>query len=218
MVIGGVSTVLFNGNPLLRFDGYYVLSDVLDVPNLGPRSNQYVGYLAQRYLLKVHDATSPVTAKGEPVLLLSLRGAVVPVPLVRLHPDRALGRRLLVLARRGGGPVHRRRHGDQASAQHRAVPAHRAAARAQPLARLCDRGRHRCCDGGGCCTCCRCRSRPWPKAWYGCPRRRACAPRPAASSSEVHAHDGQHVKPGDRPGELERSRPGGPARRACRRA
>ncbi len=71
MVIGGVSTVLFNGNPLLRFDGYYVLSDVLDVPNLGPRSNQYVGYLAQRYLLKVHDAASPVTAKGEPVLLFS---------------------------------------------------------------------------------------------------------------------------------------------------
>ncbi len=38
MVIGGVSTVLFNGNPLLRFDGYYMLSDLLDVPNLGPRS------------------------------------------------------------------------------------------------------------------------------------------------------------------------------------
>jgi putative peptide zinc metalloprotease protein len=71
MVIGGVSTVLFNGNPLLRFDGYYVLSDVLDVPNLGPRSNQYVGYLVQRYLLKVRDATSPVTAKGEPPLLLA---------------------------------------------------------------------------------------------------------------------------------------------------
>jgi putative peptide zinc metalloprotease protein len=71
MVIGGVSTVLFNGNPLLRFDGYYVLSDVLDMPNLGPRSNQYVAYLAQRYLLKVQDAASPVTAKGEPPLLLS---------------------------------------------------------------------------------------------------------------------------------------------------
>ena len=32
MVIGGVSTILFNGNPLLRFDGYYVLSDVLKFP------------------------------------------------------------------------------------------------------------------------------------------------------------------------------------------
>jgi putative peptide zinc metalloprotease protein len=71
MVIGGVSTVLFNGNPLLRFDGYYVLSDVLDVPNLGPRANAYVGYLAQRHLLKVESAVSPVTAKGEPSLLFS---------------------------------------------------------------------------------------------------------------------------------------------------
>jgi putative peptide zinc metalloprotease protein len=71
MVIGGVSTVLFNGNPLLRFDGYYVLSDLLDVPNLGPRSNAYAGYLAQRYLLRIEGAVSPVTAKGEPSLLLS---------------------------------------------------------------------------------------------------------------------------------------------------
>ena len=71
MVIGGMSTVLFNGNPLLRFDGYYVLSDLLDVPNLGPRSNAYVAYLAQRYLLKIESAVSPVTARGEPSLLLA---------------------------------------------------------------------------------------------------------------------------------------------------
>ena len=31
--IGSVSTVLFNGNPLLRFDGYYVLSDALNLPD-----------------------------------------------------------------------------------------------------------------------------------------------------------------------------------------
>lgn len=41
MFIGSVSTLLFNGNPLLRFDGYYVLSDFLDMPNLATRSNQY---------------------------------------------------------------------------------------------------------------------------------------------------------------------------------
>jgi len=70
MFVGGVSTVVFNGNPLMRFDGYYVMSDLLDVPNLGPRSNAYVGYLFQRHLLGVPSATSPVTGKGEaPVLL-----------------------------------------------------------------------------------------------------------------------------------------------------
>jgi putative peptide zinc metalloprotease protein len=69
MLIGGMSTLLFNGNPLLRFDGYYVLSDMLDVPNLGPRANAYIGYLAQRRLLGVTGASSPVTGRGEgPVL------------------------------------------------------------------------------------------------------------------------------------------------------
>src|SRR6202034_2644852 len=38
MLIGGVSTLLFNGNPLLKFDGYYVLSDLLEIPNLGTRA------------------------------------------------------------------------------------------------------------------------------------------------------------------------------------
>ncbi|MEM7252827.1 MAG: peptidase M50 [Pseudomonadota bacterium] len=65
MLIGGISTVLFNGNPLLRFDGYYVLSDAIEIPNLGGRANHYYGYLAQK-LLGVSDPKSPVTARGEP--------------------------------------------------------------------------------------------------------------------------------------------------------
>ena len=63
MVIGGVSTLLFNGNPLLRFDGYYVLTDLLEIPNLRARANQYLGYLLKRYLLKL-KAQLPVTADG----------------------------------------------------------------------------------------------------------------------------------------------------------
>lgn len=65
MLIGGVSTLLFNGNPLLRFDGYYVLSDLIEIPNLGVRANRYIGYLIQRYLFKLNDVISPVTAPGE---------------------------------------------------------------------------------------------------------------------------------------------------------
>lgn len=65
MLIGGVSTLLFNGNPLLRFDGYYVLSDLLEIPNLGNRGNRYVGYLVQRYGFGMGDAQSPATAPGE---------------------------------------------------------------------------------------------------------------------------------------------------------
>ena len=32
MVIAGISTVLFNGNPLLRYDGYYIFADYLEIP------------------------------------------------------------------------------------------------------------------------------------------------------------------------------------------
>ncbi len=65
MLVGGISTVLFNGNPLLRFDGYYVLSDWLEIPNLATRSNQYLGYLIKRYLYDIPEPRSPVSAAGE---------------------------------------------------------------------------------------------------------------------------------------------------------
>ena len=65
MLIGGVSTVVFNGNPLLRYDGYYILSDLVEIPNLAQRSTRYLGYLMQRYLFGIENVESPVTAPGE---------------------------------------------------------------------------------------------------------------------------------------------------------
>jgi len=65
VIIGGISTLAFNANPLLRFDGYYLLSELIEIPNLGTRSNQYIGYLLKRYLLAIPDQRSPVTAAGE---------------------------------------------------------------------------------------------------------------------------------------------------------
>jgi putative peptide zinc metalloprotease protein len=65
ILITGVSTLLFNGNPFLRYDGYYILSDWLEIPNLGQRSNEYLGYLINRYLFGVPDMKSPVVARGE---------------------------------------------------------------------------------------------------------------------------------------------------------
>ena len=64
MVIGGVSTLLFNGNPLLRFDGYYILADAVEIPNLASRSARYYAYLTRRYLLGV-PCESPHTNVGE---------------------------------------------------------------------------------------------------------------------------------------------------------
>ena len=65
MLIGGVSTLLFNGNPLLRFDGYYVLSDAIEIPNLATRAARYYGYLTRRYLLGIAAERAPNTASGE---------------------------------------------------------------------------------------------------------------------------------------------------------
>ncbi|MCA8926646.1 MAG: HlyD family efflux transporter periplasmic adaptor subunit [Alphaproteobacteria bacterium] len=70
MLIGGVSTLLFNGNPLLRFDGYYVLCDLIEIPNLGQRANRYLAYLLQRYVFGIQWSENPVTARGEPAWFL----------------------------------------------------------------------------------------------------------------------------------------------------
>jgi putative peptide zinc metalloprotease protein len=75
MVIGSISSLLFNGNPLLRFDAYYVLSDLVDIPNLYQRSGQQWKYLADRYLLGTTRAESPARDRGERVWLVGYGAA-----------------------------------------------------------------------------------------------------------------------------------------------
>lgn len=65
MFIAGVSSILFNGNPLLRYDAYYVLTDLVEVPNLGSRGTRYVAYLFQRYLLRMKNVDAPEASPGE---------------------------------------------------------------------------------------------------------------------------------------------------------
>ncbi len=65
MVIASVSTVLFNGNPLLRFDGYYILSDLLDIPNLHTRSTRHLRHLCEYYLFGYKDSSSPAETPKE---------------------------------------------------------------------------------------------------------------------------------------------------------
>ena len=65
MIIGGISSLFFNGNPLLKYDGYYILADALAIPNLFQRSSQYLGYLCQKHLFGATSLSSPATAPGE---------------------------------------------------------------------------------------------------------------------------------------------------------
>jgi putative peptide zinc metalloprotease protein len=65
ILIGSVSTLLFNGNPLLRFDAYYILGDLIEIPNLGARGNRYLGYLFRTRLLGQKEVESPAGDRGE---------------------------------------------------------------------------------------------------------------------------------------------------------
>lgn len=65
MFVASVSTVLFNGNPLLRFDGYYILSDLLDIPNLHQRSTQMLHHLVERHAFGLKSSRSPSRSPRE---------------------------------------------------------------------------------------------------------------------------------------------------------
>ena len=68
--ISGVSTLLFNANPLLRFDGYYILADYLGIPNLHQRASQLMGALAERRLFGM-PTPPPEATRRERALLVA---------------------------------------------------------------------------------------------------------------------------------------------------
>ena len=70
MLIASVSTVLFNGNPLLRFDGYHLLCDVVDLPNLDTRSSAWWSNLLQRRVFGMDAPALPLAAGEYKWLLL----------------------------------------------------------------------------------------------------------------------------------------------------
>ena len=51
VLMASLMTILFNANPLMRYDGYYVLSDLTGIPNLRGRSTQYSSSLVKSLFL-----------------------------------------------------------------------------------------------------------------------------------------------------------------------
>jgi putative peptide zinc metalloprotease protein len=74
MLVAGVSTLIFNGNPLLRYDAYYILADLIEMPNLSQQSARHWGYLAQRYLLR-SDSALPVAHTSSEAAWFTFYGA-----------------------------------------------------------------------------------------------------------------------------------------------
>ncbi|TVQ63731.1 MAG: PqqD family peptide modification chaperone [Phycisphaerales bacterium] len=69
LLTASVSTVLFNANPLMRFDGYYILSDLLEVPNLMQRSNNQLKHFFQKHVYRLEQTQAPTTLQGERAIL-----------------------------------------------------------------------------------------------------------------------------------------------------
>ena len=96
MLIAGVSSLAFNGNPFLRYDAYYILLDLLEIPNLDSRAKLYAAYLVKRYVWGLEQAADPSHTPGERGWLLfyavaatvcrALILAAIALMLIRMWP------------------------------------------------------------------------------------------------------------------------------------
>ncbi|MBS0202272.1 MAG: HlyD family efflux transporter periplasmic adaptor subunit [Planctomycetes bacterium] len=68
---GSIATLLFNANPLLRFDGYYVLADLVEIPNLYQRSRQAIQRVAARTLMGFRTPDDSTGSRESPSILLT---------------------------------------------------------------------------------------------------------------------------------------------------
>ena len=82
MLLGSLTTVLFNANFLMRFDGYYMFSDFCEIPNLYQKGQQFVNGLGRRFVLGMKG-----TSDSEPLQ----RSAII-----RLYGAAALVWRILI--------------------------------------------------------------------------------------------------------------------------
>lgn len=71
MVIGSISSLVFNGNPLLKFDAYYILSDFLEIPNLQRKAGNVWLYWWQKYFFHVSSIQKAYENTKESVILAS---------------------------------------------------------------------------------------------------------------------------------------------------
>jgi putative peptide zinc metalloprotease protein len=70
-LLGSVGTILFNGNPLLRFDGYYIFADLVEIPNLQTRARDVLSQCCARWLLGVDLSIERAFGRQRRRLLLS---------------------------------------------------------------------------------------------------------------------------------------------------
>ena len=76
MFVCSVSTLMFNANPLMRYDGYYILSDLTEIPNLRQKASTILQPQAGQVVPGAEGARRPVFARAESGVLRDLLGGV----------------------------------------------------------------------------------------------------------------------------------------------
>ncbi len=70
VLIGGVTTILMNANPLIPLDGYFALSDWLEVPNLRQRASGYLTWLVKHRVLRLDAPEPPADDRERRIFLI----------------------------------------------------------------------------------------------------------------------------------------------------
>ena len=70
MLVGGMTTVITNLNPLIPLDGYFALSDYLDVPNLRVRAFAHLKWWIMRHVLRLEIPEPRATDRERRIFLV----------------------------------------------------------------------------------------------------------------------------------------------------
>ncbi len=90
MTISMVSTIIFNANPLIKFDGYFILMDYLQIPNLSTKAMDHIRYLFMNRVLGMTQQTSPANAPRE-LIIFTVYGICAFIYRVSLYTGIAAG-------------------------------------------------------------------------------------------------------------------------------
>ena len=81
-LVGGIFSALTNANPLMPLDGYFALSDWLEIPNLRHRAFAHIGWAVRRHVLRLELPMPPASERERKVFLIYGLAAIVYLTVV----------------------------------------------------------------------------------------------------------------------------------------
>ena len=85
--ISSVSTILFNANPLLRYDGYYILADITEIPNLRQKASTILSRKLGHWFMGIEPPEDPFLPERNQVFFALYSVARGGLPVVRHAVD-----------------------------------------------------------------------------------------------------------------------------------